>query len=182
MKQNQKIVFCFLPHSYSYKKKLSWNKERWWQLPQSLCCVEGSGLPLLLPPRELFLSLYSFLISAGIHDVSFFLPPGLCLLPEAFLCAFSSLYYLSGSFSPHPMWGAMIATQMFQSLWNSSSLGKEALIHFTLLVSYLEKRKAQKREKQNPQSQEPSRTAVLLCQVLFWGFCVWSLLSHTEQS
>lgn len=50
--------------------------------------MEGSGLPVLLLSRELFLSLYSFLISAGIRDVSFFLPPGLSLLPEAFFMLF----------------------------------------------------------------------------------------------
>lgn len=53
-----------------------------------LYCLESSGLPVLLLPRELFLSLYSFLISAGIYDVSFFLPPGLPLLPEAFSVLF----------------------------------------------------------------------------------------------
>lgn len=36
---------------------------------------------------ELFLSLYSFLIFAGIQDVSFFLPQA-SLLPEAFFVVF----------------------------------------------------------------------------------------------
>lgn len=54
---------------------------------------------VLLLLRESFLSLYSFLISAGIQDVSFSLPPGFSA-PWGFLCAFSSLYYFSGSFSP----------------------------------------------------------------------------------